>query len=98
MIAHKFNWPLSIFVGLGFPREVETVLDAYDLLLEWNGIPDLDYHGALEVCRKAFHGERTAEDVREAFETFARNKGILSEEALDRATDSLAREWGRLSA
>ncbi|NGN43133.1 DUF982 domain-containing protein [Mesorhizobium sp. CGMCC 1.15528] len=98
MIAHKFDQPLSIFVGLGFPRDVETVLDAYDILLEWNGIPDLDYHGALEVCRKAINDERTAADVREAFENFARNKGILSEEALDRAASSLAREWGRLSA
>jgi hypothetical protein len=98
MTTRKFDQPVLVFVGLGFPREVETVLDAYDLLLEWTGIPDLDYHGALEVCRKALNDERTAEDVREALERFAHNRGILSEEAFDRAASNIAREWGRLSA
>ncbi|MDX8482281.1 DUF982 domain-containing protein [Mesorhizobium sp. VK24D] len=98
MTNHKFNEPVSVFVGLGFPHEVATVLDAYHLLLEWNGIPDLDRDGALEVCRKALNGHRTAEDAREAFESFAHTKGILSEEALERAASSYAQEWGRLSA
>ncbi|MHA6641334.1 DUF982 domain-containing protein [Mesorhizobium sp. A623] len=93
-----FAKPVSVFIGLGFPRDVGTVLGAYDLLLEWNGISDMDYHGALEVCRKALNGERTAEDACEALERFAHNRGILSEEALDRAASNVAREWGRLSA
>ncbi|OQM76938.1 hypothetical protein BFN67_12190 [Pseudaminobacter manganicus] len=98
MTNSKFDQPVSVFVGLGFPREVATVLDAYDLLLEWTGISDLDYHGALEVCRKALIGERTAEDVRESLVHFARRRGILSEEALDQAARNLAREWGQISA
>lgn len=93
-----FVQPVSVFVGLGFPRDVETVLDAYDLLLEWNGISDLDYHGALAVCRKALGGERTAEDAREALERFASSRGILSEEALDRTAGDFAREWGQIGA
>ncbi|MGN6304275.1 MAG: DUF982 domain-containing protein [Mesorhizobium sp.] len=89
----KFDQPVSVFVGLGFPREVSTVLDAYDILIEWNGIPDLDHAGAIEVCRKALSGKRDGEDARKAFEGFALNKGILAEEAYDRAVDNLAHEW-----
>jgi hypothetical protein len=94
----SFYKPVSVFVGLGFPREVETVLSAYDLLLGWNGISDLDHQGALTVCRKALHGERTAEEARDALERFARNRGMLSEEALDRAASNFAQEWGQISA
>ncbi len=98
MTNHKFNKPVSVFVGLGFPHEITTVLDAYHLLVEWNGFPDLDRAGALEVCRKALNGDRTVEDAREAFERFAHTKGILSEEALDQVASSYAQEWGELSA
>ena len=31
----SFPQPISIFVGLGFPREVGDVLEAYKLLNEW---------------------------------------------------------------
>jgi hypothetical protein len=97
MTIFKFDRPVSVFIGLGFPREVGSVLDAYDLLLEWNGIPDVDYHAAVDVCRKALKGERTAQQARDAFRRFAANRGILSEEALDRAANDFAQQWGRLS-
>ena len=89
----KFDQPVSVFVGLGFPREVSKVLDAYDILVEWNGIPDLDRAGAIEVCRKALNGKRNGRDARKAFEGFALNKGILAEDAYERAVDELAHEW-----
>lgn len=75
----KFDRPVAVLVGLGFPSKVETVLDAYALLVEWNGIPDLDHAGAVEVCRKALKGKRTGRDARLAFQRFALAKGILSE-------------------
>ena len=89
----KFDRPVSIFVGLGFPREITTVLDAYDVLIEWNGIPDLDHAGAIEVCRKALSGKRSGSDARKAFEWFASNKGVLAEDAYGRIADNLAHEW-----
>ena len=76
----KFDHPVEVFVGLGFPREVETVVDAYAMLVEWNGIPDLDRAGAIEVCRKALKGVRTGKEARVAFQRFAHSKGILSED------------------
>ncbi|WP_315918541.1 DUF982 domain-containing protein [Mesorhizobium sp. SP-1A] len=95
MTDSKFAKPVSVFVGLGFPHEVTGVLDAYRLLLEWSGIPDMDRDGALETCRKALNGGRTAEEARRAFERFAHNKGILAEEAIDRAASNFAAEWAR---
>lgn len=89
----QFDQPVPVFVGLGFPREISTVLDAYDILIEWNGIPDLDHAGAIEVCRKALSGKRNGKDARKAFEWFALNKGILAEEAYGRIADKLAHEW-----
>lgn len=96
MTAHRFNQPVSVFLGLGFPREVESVLDAYHLLLEWNGVPDPDYHAAMDLCSKALSGEGTVQEAQEGFERFAANRGILSEEALDRSAEKLAQDWGML--
>ena len=93
MADAKFDEPVSIFIGLGFPRDVESVIDAYDVLIEWNGKRDLHQSDAIEVCRKALNGERSGEDARKAFQRFALNRGILSEDAYGRAALTLAREW-----
>ncbi|WP_412177198.1 DUF982 domain-containing protein [Mesorhizobium sp. ZC-5] len=93
MTACRFDQPVSVILGLGFPHTVETVLDAYHVLLEWNGIPDLDYHAAIDLCVKALRGEATASETQEAFKRFADNRGILSEEAIERAAEKFAREW-----
>lgn len=93
MANPKFDQPVAIFTGLGFPREIESVLDAYHFLLEWKGIPDLDQLGAAEVCRKALAGSRTGHDARKAFQWFARNRGIAADLGYGRAASSLAGEW-----
>ncbi|MFE0014235.1 DUF982 domain-containing protein [Mesorhizobium sp. NPDC059054] len=94
----RFDNPVSIFMGLGFPRDVENVLEAYDVLLEWNGTRDDDHAAAIASCRDAIARVQPAAEARDAFERFAHNKGILTEEALDRAALTVAQEWGRLSA
>jgi hypothetical protein len=76
----SFDRPVSIFVGLGFPKTVKDVFDAHATLIDWNGISDLDRAGAIEVCRKAMKGERTGKDARLAFQRFAHDKGILCED------------------
>ncbi|WP_157020299.1 DUF982 domain-containing protein [Mesorhizobium xinjiangense] len=93
MSDHKFDQSVSVFVGLGFPREINTVFDAYDLLLEWNGIPDVDYHAALHACGRALNAGGAVRDAHEAFIRFARNRGILSEDALDRAAENVLQDW-----
>lgn len=89
----QFDRPVAVFTGLGFPREIETVLDAYHFLTEWKAIPDVDQMGAMEVCRKALSGARTGHEARMAFQRFARNRGIVAEIACARAATSLAEEW-----
>jgi hypothetical protein len=37
MKPDMFRQPVSIFVGLGFPAEVRSVIDAYRHLVEWPG-------------------------------------------------------------
>ncbi|MBN9243911.1 MAG: DUF982 domain-containing protein [Mesorhizobium sp.] len=94
----QFDQPVSVFIGLGFPREIETVLDAYDVLIEWSGLSDLDRSAAIDVCRKALNGEKSGKDAREAFQRFADGKGILVDDAYRRASTQLAREWSILPA
>ena len=89
----KFDQPVAVFIGLGFPREVVSVIEAYDILIEWNGIRDLDQTGAIEVCRESLNGKRTGRDARLAFQQFALNKGILSEEVYSRAAATFRQEW-----
>jgi len=89
----QFDQPVSVFIGLGFPREIQTALDAYDVLIEWNGLPDLDRSAAIETCRKVLNGKGNGREAREAFQRFAHGRGILVEDVYSRASNQLAREW-----
>jgi hypothetical protein len=92
----RFERPVSIFVGLGFPRDVENVLDAYQVLTEWPASSrGPAYERALARCRAALAGEADAESVRSAFEAFARVRGVLAPEALASSAAAAAREWTR---
>lgn len=77
-----FPQPVSIFIGLGFAREVSDVLDAYTLLNEWPESGRGSGHLlALHICAAVLGGHGTATDAQQALEAFAANQGIL---ALDR--------------
>jgi hypothetical protein len=90
----RFDRPVSIFVGLGFPRDVETVLDAYQVLTEWPAASRGPAHErALARCRAVLAGEADAGRVRAAFETFARERGILAPEALAASARAAATGW-----
>jgi hypothetical protein len=80
-------------VGLGFPRDVETLLDAFHVLTEWSGTRDADHARACASCREALAGRASIEEAREDFVTFARNRGILAPDALAMAAARHAREW-----
>ena len=70
-----FPRPVSIFVGLGFPREIDSVLEAYQLLNEWpqttRGPKHLD---ALHNCAAVLGRRGSARDARRAFEAFAADR------------------------
>ena len=89
-----FPHPLSIFVGLGFPREVSDVLEAYKLLNEWPESGRGPAHLiALHTCAAVLGGHGTGTDARDAFEAFAAGRGILAPDALQRSADALGQEW-----
>jgi len=93
MVATRFAHPVSIFVGLGFPREVETVEQSFEVLSEWSGSRGPTHSMALAKTRSALRGEDDAATARIAFEAFARKVGILAPEALENAAAKAIEEW-----
>lgn len=87
-----FEKPVSIFVGLGFPREVESIWDAFVVLNEWP-TRGPTHEAALNACRAGINGKMDAGTVRSVFEAFARKAGILMPDALERSAHIASNEW-----
>jgi hypothetical protein len=55
MKPDMFKQPVSILVGLGFPAEVRSVMDAYRHLVEWPAsLRDTAHSIALKACGARF--------------------------------------------
>jgi hypothetical protein len=73
--------PVSILVGLGFPTEVRSVMDAYRHLVEWPAsLRDAAHSVALRACSAALRGEIEAETARGLFAAFAEKHDLLAPE------------------
>jgi hypothetical protein len=79
MLARHFERPVRVWVGLGFPRQINTVADAYQMLLSWHGNSP-EQRAAIRACKAALVGDVDAETARGVFLAFARKKDILVEE------------------
>jgi len=79
MLSKPFEKPVRVWVGLGFPRQLNTVVDAYQFALEWCGNSP-EQKAAIRACKAALTGEVDAETARGVFVAFARKKDILVEE------------------
>lgn len=79
MLAQPFEKPIRVWVGLGFPRQLNTVVDAYQLVLEWCGNSP-EQKAAIRACKAALAGDIDAETARGVFVAFARKKDILVED------------------
>jgi hypothetical protein len=79
MLAKPFEKPVRVWVGLGFPRQLNTVVDAYQFALEWCGNSP-EQKAAIRACKAALTGEVDAETARGVFVAFARKKDILVED------------------
>ncbi|MEP9371925.1 DUF982 domain-containing protein [Mesorhizobium sp. KR1-2] len=93
MNTKRFTQPVAIFVGLGFPRDVDNVWEAYEALIEWNGNRGPMHAMALNVCRSALTNETDVDAARIAFIAFARSRGILVPDAHEESTSRAAEEW-----
>jgi hypothetical protein len=79
MLAKPFEEPVRVWVGLGFPRKINTVVDAYQFLLEWCGNSP-EQKAAVRACKAALAGDVDAETARGVFIAFARKKDMLFED------------------
>jgi hypothetical protein len=79
MLAQPFEKPVRVWVGLGFPRQINTVVDAYQFVLDWCGNSP-EQKAAQRACRAALAGEIDAETARGVLMAFARKKAILIED------------------
>ncbi|MBO0144616.1 DUF982 domain-containing protein [Agrobacterium sp. Ap1] len=79
MKPDMFAKPVTILVGLGFPAEVHSVMDAYRHLVEWPASSRDEVHTiALKACQAALRGEIEAETARGLFAAFAEKHEILA--------------------
>jgi hypothetical protein len=94
----RFERPVSIFVGLGFPSSIDCVEDAYRILNDWDGRRGPAHAAALNACRAALNREIEADTVRGIFEAFAKAHGIVVPDAVGTQTLSLTPTPQRTSA
>ncbi|CAH0143312.1 hypothetical protein SRABI05_00353 [Agrobacterium fabrum] len=81
MKPDMFRKPVTILVGLDFPAEVRTVMDAYRHLVEWPAsMRDTTYSVALKACGAALRSEIEAETARGLFAAFAEKHDLLAPE------------------
>ncbi|WP_338049405.1 DUF982 domain-containing protein [Rhizobium tubonense] len=74
-----FKTPVRVLIGLGYPSEVGSVIEAYRLLENWpvSG-RDAAHSVALKACRAALKGEIETETVRGLFAAFADRHDMLA--------------------
>ena len=88
-----FRQPVSILVGLGFPAEVRSVMDAYRHLVEWPASQRDGAHSvALKACTTALRGEIEAETARGLFAAFAEKHDLLAPDTKMIAASRLRRD------
>ncbi|HZG31357.1 DUF982 domain-containing protein [Rhizobium sp. C4] len=81
MKPDMFRQPVTILVGLGFPTEVHTVMDAYRHLADRPASSrDTAHSIALKACQAALRGEIEAETARGLFAAFAEKHDLLAPE------------------
>jgi hypothetical protein len=91
MKPDMFKEPVAILVGLGFPAQVRSVMDAYRHLSEWPAsLRDTAHSVALKACSAALRGEIEAETARGLFAAFAEKHDLLAP-----ATDAIAASRSR---
>jgi len=93
MKPDMFKQPVSILVGLGFPAQIHSVMDAYRHLVEWPAsLRDAAHSVALKACSAALRGEIEAETARGLFKAFAEKHDLLAPETNTIAASRLRRD------
>jgi Protein of unknown function (DUF982) len=73
-----FEEPVTVLVGLGFPRQIESAIEAYQLLSDMQlTTSKAAQKVALQACKAAIDGKIDPETARSAFMAFARRSAML---------------------
>jgi hypothetical protein len=76
----RFDEPVTILVGMGFPARIENAMEAYALLQDWPALKRSGAHTlALNACKAGVAGDVDPETVRATLIAFARRNDILVE-------------------
>ena len=76
MLSQPFAEPVQVWVGLGFPRQINSVVDAYQFANEYCGNSP-EQRAAIRACKAALTGEIDPETARGIFVAFAKKKGLI---------------------
>jgi len=79
MLSQPFEKPVRVLVRLGFPRQLNSVVDAYQFVTDWCGNSP-EQRAAIRACKAALAGDIDAETARGIVVRFARKKDILIED------------------
>ena len=79
MQSRVFDHPVTILVGMGFPRQISSVFEAYQFLTEWAGNSP-EQRAALRACKAALVGDIEPETARSVFMAFAEKKDLVAPE------------------
>jgi hypothetical protein len=81
MLDTAFASPVPVIVGMGFPLEIHSVLDAIRYLDEQPAMwRDEAFDAAYEVCRDALNGTADVSEARDVLCALARRRGVLVDE------------------
>lgn len=95
-MLHKFPRPVSILVGLGFPRQIDSVDKAFAFLEDYPPLlRDESYQATRDACLDVLSECTTTEEAHDVFCAFARRRGILIDGTLP---DVTIRNRNRLAA
>ena len=81
MLSQPFEKPVRVWVGPGFPPQLNTVVDAYQFVTQWCGNSP-EQRAAIRACKAALAGEIDAETARGILVQFAKRKDVLVEDAM----------------
>lgn len=76
MLSQPFEEPVRVWVGLGFPRQLNSVVDAYQFAVDYCGNSP-EQKAAIRACKAALVGEIDPETARGVFVAFAKKKGLM---------------------
>ncbi len=78
-----FQRPVTVLVGLGFPRSIASVREAFAYLED---VPKLlrdeVYHATCDACRDALTERCSPQEAHDVFVAYARRRGVLLDEPL----------------